>query len=139
METQTHTTPPVDLGRLIDRWVTAATRVQDTFGKIESAFMASPENEIRSAIWGMFNEYTRTLAAQLSDDAEDALGWLEWFAWECDFGRKPMEMAFADGETLMVVGASDLLAAIRTDENGCRVWDSLPNAKGDSQSPTNNL
>lgn len=127
METPTHTAPPVALDQLVSRWVDTAIRVQDTFGKIENAFMASPENEIRSAIWDMFGEYTRTLAAQLSDDAEDARGWLEWFAWECDFGRKPMKMVFADGETLMVVGASDLLAAIRTDENGCRVWDSPAN------------
>jgi hypothetical protein len=125
---QTKETKPVDLNRLVSRWVDTAIRVQETFGKIESAFMASPENEIRSAIWEMFGEYTRTLAAQLSDDAEDALGWLEWFAWECDFGRNPMEMVFADGETLMVVGASDLLAAIRTDENGFRVWYSPDNA-----------
>jgi hypothetical protein len=91
----------------------------------------------------MFGEYTRTLAAQLSDDTEDARGWLEWFAWECDFGRKPMEMVFADGETLMVVGASDLLAAIRTDENGCRVWDSPANAQAmaaaDDKTPTKEM
>jgi hypothetical protein len=103
---------------LIQKWIDAAIRVQDTFGKIENAFMASPENEIRSSIWSMFSEYTRVLAEQLSeDDAEDARGWLEWFAWECDFGRKP-KMAFVNGEALLVVGASDLLAAICTDENG---------------------
>ena len=129
MENQTdRNAPPVPLARLVERWVETAIRVQDTFGKIENAFMASPENKIRSAIWDMFGEYTRTLAAQLSDDAEDARGWLEWFAWECDFGRKPMEMVFSDGETLLVVGASDLLAAIRTDENGRRVWPSPLNA-----------
>ncbi len=113
METSTNAAPPVHLPRLVERWVQTAIRVQDTFGKIENAFMASPENEIRSAIWEMFSEYTRTLAAQLSDDADDARGWLEWFAWGCDFGRKPMEMVFANGETLLVVGASDLLDAIR--------------------------
>jgi hypothetical protein len=114
---------------LVERWIETARRVDETFGRIEAAFMADPENEIRAAIWSMFAEYTRTLAAQLSDDAEDARGWLEWFAWECDFGRKPMEMVFADGEKLLVVGASDLLAAIQTDENGCRVWDFPANAE----------
>jgi hypothetical protein len=121
MKTSTHTAPPVALDQLVSRWVETAIRVQDTFGKIENAFMASPENEIRSAIWDMFGGYTQTLAAQLSDDAEDALGWLEWFAWECDFGRSAKEMVFADGESLMVVGPSDLLAAIRADDKGCRV------------------
>lgn len=124
METPTHTAPPVALDRLVSRWVETAIRVQDTFGKIENAFMASPENEIRSAIWDMFGEYTRTLSELLSDDAQDARGWLEWFAWECDFGRAAKEMVFANGETLMVVGPSDLLAAIQTDDQGNRVWDS---------------
>jgi hypothetical protein len=129
----------VDHQPLVERWIETARRVDETFGRIEAAFMANPENEIRSAIWSMFGEYTRTLAAIISDDAENARGWLEWFAWECDFGRKPMEMVFSDGETLLVVGASDLLAAIQTDENGRRVWPSPLNAdvelprKGESQ------
>jgi hypothetical protein len=111
-----------ELVPLIERWIQAALRLHDTYGKLEKAFMASPENEIRAAIWGMFDEYTKVLAELLSDDTEDALGWLEWFAWECDFGRKPHEMEFSDGETLMVVGASDLLAAILADEDGKRVF-----------------
>jgi hypothetical protein len=119
----------VDHQPLVERWIDTARRVDETFGRIEAAFMANPENEIRAAIWNMFGEYTRTLATIISDDAEDARGWLEWFAWECDFGRKPMEMVFSDGETLLVVGASDLLAAIQTDENGRRVWHSPLNDK----------
>jgi hypothetical protein len=116
--------------RLVERWIETARRVDETFGRIEAVFMANPENEIRAAIWSMFAEYTRTLASIISDDAEDARGWLEWFAWECDFGRKPMEMVFSDGETLLVVGASDLLAAIQTDEQGRRVWPSPLNVQG---------
>ncbi len=111
-----------DLVPLIERWIQSARRLDDTYGKIENAFMASPENEIRSAIWGMFGEYTQVLAELLSDDPDDAQGWLEWFAWECDFGRQPREMEFSDGETLLVVGASDLLAAILADEDGKRVF-----------------
>lgn len=126
----------VDHQPLVERWIETARRVDETFGRIEAAFMANPENEIRSAIWSMFGEYTRTLAAIISDDAEDARGWLEWFAWECDFGRKPMEMVFSDGETLLVVGASDLLAAIQTDENGRRVWPSPLNAGSDAPGVT---
>jgi hypothetical protein len=111
-----------DLVPLLERWIQTARRLDDTYGKLEKAFMASPENEIRGAVWGMFDQYTDVLAELLSDDPEDALEWLEWFAWECDFGRNPKEMEFSDGETLMVVGASDLLAAILTDEDGKRVF-----------------
>jgi len=102
----------------LERWVKVGTVVRDTLGKIEDAFMASPENSVSSAVWGMFSEYTRNLATQLGDDGK----WLDWFAWECDFGRNPKEVVFADGERLLVIGASDLFDAICTDENGCRVF-----------------
>jgi hypothetical protein len=56
--------------------------------------------------------------------------WIETACREDEtFGRKPMEMVFSDGETLLVVGASDLLAAIQTDDHGRRVWPSSPNVK----------
>ena len=111
-----------DLVPLLERWIQTARRLDDTYGKLEKAFMASPENEIRTAIWGMFHEYINVLAELLSDDPQDAQQWLEWFAWECDFGRNPKEMEFSDGESLMVVGPSDLLAAILADEDGKRVF-----------------
>lgn len=110
-----------DLVPLIERWIQSALRLDDTYGKLERAFMASPENEIRGAVWGMFDEYTQTLAELLSDDPADAQEWLEWYAWECDFGRKPKKMEFSDGEALLVVGPSDLLAAILAYEDGKRV------------------
>jgi hypothetical protein len=109
--------------RLIEHWVQTARRVEDQFGLLDKTLPSHPESPFKSAMWGMFDAYTQTLAEILGD--ED--GWLEWFAWECDFGRKPMEMQFSDGETLLVVGASDLLAAIRTDDHGNRVWDSPHN------------
>lgn len=104
---------------MIQKWMDSAIRVQDTFGKIEAAFMASPENKIRGAIWSMFDEYTKTLAAMF-DASSDPYDWLDWFAWECDFGRKSKMMQFADDEELLVVGAADLVDAIMTDENGNR-------------------
>ena len=74
-------------------------------------------------MWGMFDAYTKTLAEIIGDKD----GWLEWFAWECDFGKAAKEMHFSDGEILLVVGVSDLLAAIQTDDDGRRVWHSPAN------------
>ena len=106
----------------VEKWIETALNLDDKFGKLEKLLMAHPENPVRTAIWEMFSEYTKTLAKLLRTDTDETIGWLEWFAWECDFGRKPKEMTFTDGECLLVVGASDLLAAIQSDENGCRVW-----------------
>jgi hypothetical protein len=102
--------------RHIENWIHSARRIESTFGKIEAAFMAAPENEIRSAIWGMFARYTQTLADLIGGDPDDTFTWLEWFAWEADFGAKPMGMNFSSGKPLQVTTAAQLLAAIRDDD-----------------------
>ena len=103
---------------LVGLWIDAARIVEDQFGLLDKSLMVAPESPFRSAVWGMFESYTKTLAEVIGDKE----GWLEWFAWECDFGRSAMAMRFGDGEELFVVGASDLLAAIQTDKKGRRVW-----------------
>ena len=109
--------------RLVSRWVDTARGVEDQFGLLDKTLPSHPESPFKSAMWGMFDAYTQTLAEILGDQD----GWLEWFAWECDFGKAPKEMQFSDGETLLVVGVSDLLSAIRTDADGRRVWRSSAN------------
>ena len=103
--------------RHIENWIASARRIEATFGKIEQAFMAAPENEIRSAIWGMFARYTQTLAAIIESERDDVENWLEWFAWETDFGSKQMEMIFSSGKSQTVTTAAQLLAAIRDDDS----------------------
>ena len=95
--------------RLVSRWVDTARSVEDQFGLLDKTLPCHPESPFRSAVWGMFDAYTQTLAKILGDEN----GWLEWFAFECDFGKDAKEVQFSDGETLLVVGASDLLAVMR--------------------------
>jgi hypothetical protein len=103
--------------RHIENWIASARRIEDTFGKIEQAFMAAPENEIRSAIWGMFARYTDTLADLIGSERDDVQNWLDWFAWETDFGKKPLQMFFASGKSQTVTTAAQLLAAIQGDDS----------------------
>jgi hypothetical protein len=106
-----------DIIRHIENWIASARRVEATFGKIEQAFMAAPENEIRSSIWGMHARYTDTLADLIGGDRNDVESWLFWFAWECDFGAKPANMVFSSGKTQTVTTAAQLLAAIQDDDS----------------------
>ena len=135
-ESKPKTAPQEEAGgdcyaRLVSRWVDTARRVEDQFGLLDQALPSHPESPFKAAMWGMFDAYTQTLAEILGDKD----GWLEWFAWECDFGKSPKEMQFSDGETLLVVGVSDLLASIRTDDDGRRVWHSSANIE--TQQPRN--
>lgn len=103
---------------LVVRWVESARLLAARLKAADDAIGLCMDSPLREAAWRAFGAYTDLLAETIGDTDK----WLEWFAWECDFGSSPKEMTFADGETLLVVGASDLLAAIQTGADGCRKW-----------------
>ena len=106
--------------KLITLWVDRAKALHAAQYSLNTLLMASPEAPIFKAAWDMFTGYTKQLAEALGD--ED--GWMEWFAWECQLGEKPMEMSFANGEKLLVVGVDDLVDVILSDCDGNRVFES---------------
>lgn len=108
--------------QLIDRWIKASIRMLENMEVITDAIKAQPESPLFNEPRLLLDAYTECLADALEIKNNDALDWLDYFAYECDYGRKPMEMGFADGEKLTLVGASDLLAAIDTDATGNRKW-----------------
>jgi hypothetical protein len=104
---------------LIQKWIDAGKSLSDSLFEICNILKITPESPMHTAPWDLFDVYTDTLAEILGDENAD---WLIWFAFECSFGAKAKEMIFPNGETLLVVGASDLYAAIDSDENGNRKW-----------------
>ena len=108
-----------EMTNLIQPWINRGKAVEAIVEDAKRLIGADPESPIIRELYGTFGALTKSTAERIGDQE----GWLEWFAWECEFGRKPKEVEFPDGEILMVVGASDLAAAIATDENGNRVWE----------------
>lgn len=106
---------------LINKWIKAGKAMSDELFGICDVLKITPESPMHTVPWAMFDDYTDTLAEIIGDDESE---WLVWFAFECDFGRDPKIMKFANGEELLVVGASDLYTAIDSDENGNRKWES---------------
>lgn len=103
---------------LVEQWQATAKEMSKQFDALSNVLGGDPGSPLQTAVWGMFSEYTKALAALVGDEEE----WLEWYAWECDFGAKPQKMHFSDGETLLVAGPSDLLAAIQANDDGTRKW-----------------
>ena len=99
---------------LLQRWIHAGKRLNDVYGNLAAMFRISPENEITQSAWDAFGAYTDALACLLADDGQ----WLEWFAYELDFGAKAAEVTLYledspdEGETFLVRTAEDLLRAI---------------------------
>ena len=101
---------------LLAEWKKSGERLNAILDDFNRLVSGSPESPLHDAIWTVYDRYTKALSRIVGDKEE----WLGWFRHECDFGRKTMVMSFADGEELMVVGISDLIAAIDTMEDGTR-------------------
>lgn len=104
--------------RLVSLWADRAKALHIAQDNLSDLMMASPEAPLFKAAWDCFDGYTRNLAEIIGD--ED--GWLEWYAWECQLGKNPLEMKFANGERLMVCGVEDVVDVIHTDEDGNRIF-----------------
>lgn len=75
-----------------------------------------PEAELQTRFLELFQAYTGLMAEKVGDKEE----WLEWYAWECDFGEKPKEVIFSDGEKFLVAWIKDLIEVIDTNDDGTR-------------------
>ena len=61
-----------------------------------------------NAVWGMWDEYTRTLADLVGDTQE----WLAWFQQECQMGAKPKEVSMRWGHSTKKVRTLRQLADV---------------------------
>jgi hypothetical protein len=53
--------------------------------------------------------YTNAVSLLVGDEGD----WLNWFAWENDFGKKELQVGFSDGHKLAVKAVEDLLFVIK--------------------------
>lgn len=114
MRTPTITAPQAVA--LLTAWRKSARDIEQAFAPLTAAFGDDPETPFRRAVWDSFHAHTAALCTVLGDQD----GWLDWFAWECDFGRRAREATFSDGEKLLIVGPADLLAILWSNGDGTR-------------------
>ncbi len=111
---------------LIQEWIDQGLALEAQFKALEAIVGDMAESPLWDAVWKGYDAHRRAIAALMGDGDE----WLSWFQCDCDYGRTPREMVFPNGEVLLVVGASDLTAAILTDADGNRVFE---NAIGEAR------
>lgn len=86
------TNPPdiETLRRLLENWQSAALNLESLLLQIEAVFLCAPENPLYSAVNQALGNYTDALATLLGDEFK----WLEYYAHECRYGRKPHTVTF---------------------------------------------
>ena len=96
----------------LDPWFALFLRLQHTTDGLCALFRAEPESEVITLLHDLFHKTTLATAASIddildADDEADTIGWLEWFLWENDGGKKGMEAGFT-GQTRPVRTLRDI-------------------------------
>lgn len=69
---------------------------------------AQPDSPLLDAVHRLEEAYTRAVAEQVGD----VDGWLAWFRWECDMGRKPLDASARAGAPMRKVRTVGQLARL---------------------------
>jgi len=83
----------IDVTRRLEKWAAVLAefdRQIDAFGALTTA---QPDSPLLQSIHRLEEAYTHAVAEQVGD----ADGWLLWFRWECEMGRKPQKACFRPG------------------------------------------
>lgn len=88
------------------QWQEFAGRIKALLNSIKLLFNSS-DSPIHREYWRLYTDYT-ALIAQLVGDRNE---WLEWYAWENEFGAKSL-VAGIDKNTFKVRNIADLLNII---------------------------
>lgn len=69
---------------LLGHWLTRFAELESAYKSAREVLGCPPDSPLIAAMYGAFDDYTKMLARVVGD--ED--GWLEWFLWENDAGKK---------------------------------------------------
>ncbi len=71
----------------LNRWIAHYWRVTAATKLLKQAFEHSPEGAVPQALWLLFDAYMDAKAQNLGDTE----GWLAWFLWDNDAGKKGLK------------------------------------------------
>lgn len=68
-------------------WACHFRNIEHSYKTLKKLTGASPDSTVFKTMYGMFRSYTDMVAAVIGDND----GWLHWFIWENDCGRKKLK------------------------------------------------
>lgn len=76
-----------DATRRLEAWAAVLAEFDRQVDAFAALTTAPADGPLLDAIYRVEAAYTDAVAAQVGD----VDGWLQWFRWECDMGKKPLE------------------------------------------------
>lgn len=87
-------------------------RIDTLLGLLQRLFGDTFEGEFFTRMFGTLDNYTDTVAEFLGDE----FGWISWFIYECDCGKKPMGCDLGDGNGERTIATVEDLIKLLDDE-----------------------
>lgn len=88
-------------------WEKHCKAVDEQYDALYALTGISIESPLSSAIYRAMAAYTNAVAALVEDEG----GWLNYYQYECYFGRRPMEVLGRNGKELLL-NSVDVLALL---------------------------
>lgn len=92
----------------LEMWVERVSELDRQIDAFYALTGATPDSPLVESIYTVEDAYTKSLA----DAVGDTEGWLLWWRWECDMGRKPMKASFRPGGPMREIRTIKQLARL---------------------------
>lgn len=77
----------VAIASRLEAWAARLAEFDRQMDAYAALTRAQPDSPLLDAIYRLEEAYTMAVAEQVGDTG----GWLMWFRWECEMGKKPLE------------------------------------------------
>lgn len=83
---------------MLENWREACLEIGRCMESLKGSVGADPESPLFTAIHALQEGYGKALGILLGDGWD----WLEYYAFECDYGRKAQEVKYSDGVVVVL-------------------------------------
>ena len=82
----------------LKHWKRRQNELMAAYGDLAKLTSAMPDCKLLRPVFDVWTAYTVAVSELIGDRDE----WLQWYELECDMGKRPKAVAFADGRELEV-------------------------------------
>ena len=94
--------------KLLQEWQDHYTKMDNVYEKIKILFDSPPDAKINDSYFRMFDAYTDTLSTLIEDEGN----WLNWYAWENQFGTKGLKAKASTWKTARKIDSIEKLVKL---------------------------
>lgn len=99
---------PKEIEALLKEWAKSVQAVDGALDQMVTVFGGTYECNNANAILELVARYTKLVSGKVGDGGD----WLDYFRHDCEFGKKPLEVTFCDGTSILLDSVDALIEII---------------------------